>query len=92
MAKQDRIDFRVDEQIKAEFTQAADVFGMNLSTFMIAAAKQLSARASRIAQLPSLSNRDRDLFLAALDRPARPIPESTRKAKMNYTRLIVSDE
>jgi uncharacterized protein (DUF1778 family) len=38
MAKQDRIVLRVNETIKAQFTQAAEVFGMSLSTFMIAAA------------------------------------------------------
>lgn len=92
MPKQERIDFRVDDTLKSQFTEAAEAFGMNLSTFMIAAAKQLSSRANRMKQLPPLSNRDRDLFLAALDRPARPMPDSVRKAKANYAKLVVSDE
>lgn len=42
--------------------------------------------------LPPLSDRDRDQFLAALDRPARPIPEAIRKAKKRHEELIVSDK
>lgn len=50
MAKQERIDFRVDETIKTQFTQAAEAFGMTLSTFMIAAAQEQVARAQRRTQ------------------------------------------
>lgn len=91
MAKQDRIDFRVDETIKTQFTQAAETFGMNLSTFMIAAAQEQVARAQRRTQAVMLSDRDRDLFLAALDRPARPMPEAIRKAKARHAALVISD-
>lgn len=90
MAKQDRIDFRVDEAIKAQFTEAAEVFGMNLSTFMIAAAQEQVARAQRRKQAVVLSDRDRDLFFAALDRPARPMPEAIRKAKARKGALVVN--
>jgi len=41
--------------------------------------------------LPPLSDRDRDHFLEALERPACPLPESISKAKANYTKLVVSD-
>jgi uncharacterized protein (DUF1778 family) len=88
MAKQERIDFRVDEAIKTQFAEAAEVFGMNLSTFIIAAAQEQVARALRRKQAVMLSDRDRDLFLAALDRPARPIPEAVRKARSRKARLV----
>lgn len=91
MAKQDRIDFRIDQSIKAQFTEAAETFGMNLSTFMIAAAQEQVARAQRRQQTVVLSNRDRDLFLSALDRPARAIPEAIRKAKRRKSTLIGGD-
>ncbi len=91
MAKQDRIDFRVDEAIMAQFTQAAQTYGMNLSTFMIAAAQELLARAQCRSQAVTLSDRDRDLFLAALDRPARPIPEAVREARVRHADLIVDE-
>ncbi len=90
MAKQERIDFRVDEAIKAQFSEAAEAFGMNLSTFMIAAAQEQVMRAQRRNQAVVLSDRDRDLFLAALDRPARPMPEAIRKAKARKAALVVS--
>jgi uncharacterized protein (DUF1778 family) len=90
MAKLDRIDFRVDEAIKTQFTEAAEVFGMNLSTFMIAAAQEQVARAQRRKQAVVLSDHDRELFLAALDRPARPMPESIRKAKARKGAMVES--
>lgn len=92
MAKQGRIDFQVDKALKAQFTETAEVFGMSLSTFMIAAAKQMSIRAKRMQQLPALSSRDRDLFITALDRTARPMPDSIRKAKKQHASLVVSDQ
>ncbi|PKM46256.1 MAG: hypothetical protein CVV05_04605 [Gammaproteobacteria bacterium HGW-Gammaproteobacteria-1] len=92
MAKQDRIDFRVDETIKTQFTQAAEAFGMSLSTFMIAAAQEQVARAQRRNQAVMLSDRDRDLFLSALDRTtARPVPETIHKAKARHGVLIARD-
>ncbi|NOR51760.1 MAG: DUF1778 domain-containing protein [Gammaproteobacteria bacterium] len=90
MSKVERIDFRIEPEIKEQFSDAAKTFGMNLTTFMVAAAKELAVRAQRIEQIPSLSNRDRDLFLAALDRPVRPIPESIRKAKERHASVVVS--
>lgn len=91
MAKQDRIDFRVDEAVKAQFSQAAEAFGMNLSTFMIAAAQEQAMRAQRRTEAIMLSDRDRDLFLAALDRQARPMPQPIRKAKARQDSLVTGD-
>lgn len=39
---------------------------------------------------PALSDKDRDIFLAALGRPVRPPPGSVQKAKQRYTALVVS--
>jgi hypothetical protein len=41
--------------------------------------------------LPPLSDRDRDQFLEALDRPVRRIPEAIHKAMKRREELIVSD-
>jgi uncharacterized protein (DUF1778 family) len=54
---------------------------MNLSTFMIAAAQEQVARAQGRKQAVMLSDRDRDMFLDALDRAARSEPTSIKKAK-----------
>ncbi|MES9856672.1 MAG: DUF1778 domain-containing protein [Sedimenticola sp.] len=91
MAKHDRIDFRVSEEIKAQFVDAADASGMNLSTFMVAAAQVQAVRVLHQQQAIPLSDRDRDLFLAALDRPVRPMPKALRKAKAHHAALVVSD-
>lgn len=91
MAKQDRIDFRVDERIKAQFVEAAEVSGMNLSTFMIAAAQEQAVRVQRRQQAVTLSDRDRDRFLAAIERPARPAPEAMRRARERHAALVVND-
>lgn len=45
----------------------------------------------RKEEVVSLSDRDRDFFLAALDRPARPMPEAIRKAKAHQGALVASD-
>lgn len=42
--------------------------------------------------LPPLSDQDRDQFLAALERPARPMPDTIRKAKKWRVKFIVSDD
>lgn len=91
MAKQERIDLRVDETVKTRFTEAAEAFGMNLSTFIIAAAQEQVARAQRRKQAVMLSDRDRDLFLAALDRAARPMPKAIRKARAHHAASVASD-
>lgn len=91
MAKQERIDFRVSESIKTCFADAAEASGMTLSTFMIAAAQEQAARVLRQQQAVVLSDRDRDRFLSALDRPVRSIPQSVRKAKKRQSSLVKDD-
>lgn len=39
-----------------------------------------------------LSDIDTDIFLEALERPPRPMPESIRKAKLRHNRIIKSDK
>jgi len=88
MAKAERIDLRVQEELKGRFTAAAEAVGMNLSTFIIAAAQEQAARVLRSREAVVLSDRDRDRFLAALDRPAQPLPESLRKTKARRSALM----
>jgi uncharacterized protein (DUF1778 family) len=90
MAKQDRIDFRIDKAMKAQFALAAESYGMNLSSFMIAAAQEQVIRAQRRLDTLKLSDRDRDAFLSALDQPARPIPAALTEAKKRQGKRIAS--
>ncbi len=91
MPGQERIDFRVDADTKAEFVEAAQAYGMNLSSFMIAAAREFVLRIQRQQQGLQLSDRDRDRFLAALDRPPRPAPDAFRQARKRHRRLAGDD-
>lgn len=91
MPKQERIDFRVDAEIKAQFVEAAESLGMNLSAFIIAAAQELAARAQRRSRTMVLSEADRDRFLAALDRAARPAPSAMEKAKRLHRELVTGE-
>lgn len=90
MAAQDRIDFRVDEAIKASFINAAEAYGMNLSNFMIAAGKMLTARAQDTFQPISLTDNDRDAFLQVLDQSERDVPVALQAAKKRRGKRIVS--
>lgn len=91
MAKLERIDFRVEEGVKAQFAHAAEAYGMNLSSFMIAAAQEQVARARRRLETLELSDTDRDAFLKALDQPERPIPAALAKATWRRGTRILSD-
>jgi uncharacterized protein (DUF1778 family) len=91
VAKQDRIDFRIDEAVKAQFSMAAEAYGMNLSSFMIAAAQEQVIRARRRLDALKLSDRDRDAFLNALDQPAQPVPAALVAAKKRRDKRIISD-
>lgn len=90
MAKQDRIDFRIDESVKAQFSMAAEAYGMNLSSFMIAAAQEQVIRARRLLDTLKLSDRDRDAFLHALDQPARPMPAALVEVRKRQGKRITS--
>ena len=43
-------------------------------------------------QMSPLSDRDRDIFLDALARPARRIPDSIREAKKRREKVVISDD
>ena len=90
MAKEDRIDFRIDSAIKAQFAEAAHAFGMNLSAFMIAAAQEQVARAKHRIEPIRLNDRDRDAFLKALDSPTPATPAPFLRAKQRRGKRISS--
>jgi uncharacterized protein (DUF1778 family) len=89
MAKAERIDLRVQQELKERFSAAAEAVGMSLTGFVIAAAQEQAARVLRTQRSVILSDRDRDRFLAALDRSARPAPESVRRAKERHATRVV---
>lgn len=88
MSKLNRIDLRVDAELKARFTEAAASLGMSLSAFMVAAAREQLVRTEKQRQALTLSQRDRERFLEALERSPRSIPAAMERAKRRHGRLI----
>jgi uncharacterized protein (DUF1778 family) len=70
--KQDRIELRVNQRQKALIEEAASLSGMSLSSYMLAKALKSARQEIQEAEIIRLSDRDRDLFLKALDTAAKP--------------------
>ena len=67
-----RLDLRLDPERKHLIEQAASLLGQSISAFTVSSAvRQASEIVERFGTL-SLSDRDRDAFLAALDNPPKP--------------------
>lgn len=81
----DRIEFRTLTSEKAQFTTAATLLGINLSTFVRMAALEKSNAILKENNTLVLSDRDRDTFLKALENPPQP-NENLKKAFLEYQR------
>jgi len=67
-----RLDLRLDPDRKNLIEQAANLLGQSVSAFTVSSAvRQASEVVERFGML-SLTDRDRDAFLAALDNPPKP--------------------
>lgn len=89
--KAERIDLRVPREFKSFVTEAAATAGMSLSAFIASAVQEAAERVMRSRQVVMLSERDGERFLAALDRPARPIPDALAKAKSRRETLLADE-
>ena len=67
-----RINLRTSPEAKALIERAAAIMGSTVSSFMLQNAYEAASRLVAQQETITLSNRDRDLFLKALDKPARP--------------------
>ena len=79
--KAERINLRVSRELKSRVSEAAATAGMSLSAFVTSAAQDAAEQVMRSRPVVMLSDRDGERFLAALDRPARPIPDVLAEAK-----------
>lgn len=70
--RQDRIELRASEGERTRFIQAAEFSGVTLSAFIRQAALEKSYNVLKYKDDLTLSDRDRDLFLEALENPPRP--------------------
>ena len=81
--KEDRMEFRTSHQERMQFEMAATYLGVNLSAFLRMAALEKAAEVVKENNVLVLSDRDRDLFLEALEKPAKP-NKNLKKAFLEY--------
>ena len=81
--KDTRIEFRSSPQEKDLLMLAAQLTGVNVSVFLRNAAIEAANEAIQASEAMKLSNRDRDLFLQALDQPPAPTAR-LKKAMKKY--------
>ena len=67
-SKATRLDLRLSEEIKQTIEQAASMIGVTVSHFVLSATVNRAHEVIRESTDIRLSDRDRDRFLAALDR------------------------
>lgn len=92
MAKKSSIEITLNKQTKDELIEAAEAHGMELSTFLVAAAQAYVDRARRLSQPIYLSKEDSEKFLSALQGSPRDIPEGFRNAKARHSKVIKNSE
>lgn len=80
-----RLDIRLNPQAKEKIEQAAVVSHQSLTDFVVTNLLRASEEALQRQQMIHLTNRDRDLFLAALEKDARP-NRALRKAAERFKR------
>ncbi|MGQ0542815.1 MAG: type II toxin-antitoxin system TacA family antitoxin [Blastocatellia bacterium] len=82
-----RLNFRLPKDIKNRVENAALVSGITVTDFAISALANSADEVLQQQQSRTLTNRDRDLFLAMLENPPEP-NEALRKAVRNYKKHI----
>jgi uncharacterized protein (DUF1778 family) len=80
-----RLEIRLNPKAKEKIEQAAVVSHQTVTDFVVTSLKRASEEALERQQIIRLTNRDRDLFLAALDADVRP-NRALRKAADRFKR------
>jgi uncharacterized protein (DUF1778 family) len=78
--KQDRIELRASQKERERLLEAATFTGMSLSAFLRQAALEKSQVVLKSRDILTLSDRDRDLFLNALENP----PEANKRLRQAF--------
>lgn len=79
--KQDRIELRASQRERERLSEAAIFTGMSLSAFLRQAALEKSNEVLKSRDTLTLSDKDRDLFLAALENP----PKSNTRLRQAFS-------
>ncbi|HEY3579492.1 MAG TPA: DUF1778 domain-containing protein [Pyrinomonadaceae bacterium] len=80
-----RLDIRLNPQAKEKIEQAAVVSHQSVTDFVVTSLLRASEEALERQQMIHLTNRDRDLFLAGLEKDVRP-NRALRKAAERFKR------
>ena len=80
-----RLDIRLNPQAKEKIEQAAVISHQTVTDFVVTSLMRASEEALERQQMIRLTNRDRDLFLAALETNTRP-NKALRKAAGRFKR------
>jgi len=78
-----RLDFRLNRQLKDLIERAALLTGQNVSDFAVSVLTERARQVVQEHETTVLSDRDRDLFLAMLDKDAEP-NEALKKAAKRF--------
>jgi uncharacterized protein (DUF1778 family) len=83
-----RLNFRLRSDIKDRIEKAATVSGQSITDFAVSTLSDTADEILERYHVAKLSNRDRDIFLAVLDRADKPNAALVKAAK-THKRLIV---
>ena len=86
--RNERLDLRINSEIKSLFSRAAEYSGMTMSAFIIDAARERAQDLIRQNEVITLSNADRDVFLDMLANPPEPNEKLKRAAEKYRTEEI----
>lgn len=86
--KQDRIELRASQKERERLLEAAVFRGMSLSAFLRQAALEKSDDVLRQRDMITLSDRDRDLFMTALENPSKPNNNLIKAFKFYYEKKL----
>ena len=89
IARSSRLDVRLRKEQKLLIEQAARLLGQTVSAFTTAVALREAEQVIEKFGNLRLSNRDRDIFLAALDNPPEPNAK-LRRAVKEYAEKVIS--
>ena len=78
-----RLDMRINRQAKMIIERAASITGQTLTDFAISNLMQSAMETIERYEKLVMSDRDRDRFLAALDRPAKPLQALAKAARLH---------
>lgn len=79
--RDDRIDLRISPDLKALLSRAASYSGMSLSSFLVSVAADRAKEVVAEHETLTLTPRDWEAFLAALDDADRPRPRLAAAAR-----------